>query len=76
MSRPRVNDDRVSTTLRIERPLLDAVDAAAEERGVGRNLLLTRLVADGLARLVPVDEALSVRPAAPVPSPESETTDA
>lgn len=50
------NKGRVSTTLRIDRALLARVDQEAENREVGRNWLLCRLIGKGLDALAPIDQ--------------------
>lgn len=61
MARPRREQDRVSTTLRLDRGLLDKIQAAADARDVGRNWLLSRLIEEGFDRLVPVEELTLLR---------------
>jgi len=57
VSRPvKYETDRVSTTVRLDAQMLQRVDAAAEERGVGRNWLIEHFIADGMERLIPVEE--------------------
>jgi hypothetical protein len=63
MTRPTVYEEsRVATNLRLPRSLHEKVKAAAQERGVAVNWLLTRLIMDGMDRLIPVDELTLVRP--------------
>jgi predicted transcriptional regulator len=54
---------RATVSLRLAPDLLRRLDAAAEERDVGRNWLIGRLLEEGLERLVPVDELFVRRPA-------------
>lgn len=41
--------------------LLDAISTAADERVVGRSLLIEHLLRDGLDRLIPVDQFVRYR---------------
>lgn len=61
MSRPREYDDRIGTALRIDRDLHERIAAEADARGVSANWLIVRLVAEGLDRLIPVDELRMTR---------------
>lgn len=45
-----------STTLRIRRDLFDAVNEAAKDRCISRNVLIEALLESALPRLVPADE--------------------
>ena len=53
MTRPAnpANDGRITTSFRIPVELRDALDQVCEDRLIGRNLLVTRLLMDGLQRL-------------------------
>jgi hypothetical protein len=63
MGAPRADDGRarVQTSLRLAPDVLDRLQTAADERGIGRNLLIEWLLADGLDRLIPVDELVLTR---------------
>lgn len=50
------------TSLRLDRDLLEAVNQAAAERGISRNLLITKALEDFLPRLIPVSELQLTRP--------------
>jgi predicted transcriptional regulator len=57
--RPRLYEERrVSTAARIPEDIHRRLRAAAEERDVSVNLLITRALDEYLARLQPVEEAL------------------
>lgn len=57
MTRPRrLEDDRVSTSIRFDRNLHERLLAAATEREISVNWLVNRAVADFLERLLPPDE--------------------
>lgn len=60
LSRPR-NVDRVCTALRLPRDLHARLSAAADERGVGMNWLIVRLLDESMDRLIPVSELLLTR---------------
>lgn len=47
----RRKEERVSTTVRLPRSLLNRLDAQAYKRVLGRNLLVTRAVEDLVERL-------------------------
>lgn len=47
--------DRVTVALRLPADLRDRLDAAARERDLGRNALVTRLLERGLDQLAPLD---------------------
>lgn len=66
MGRPRIYDEpRVATAIRLPASLRDELQAAAAERDVSVNFLVTRAVSDYLQRLPAVDpaEPLSARAA-------------
>jgi len=44
MPRPREYEERVSTTLRVTPELLSRLDAEAQRREIGRNLLTVKLI--------------------------------
>lgn len=56
--------DRVTVALRLPADLRDRLDAAARERDLGRNALVTRLLERGLDQLAPLTGELrsSLRP--------------
>lgn len=58
MGRPREYQDRVETGLRLPKDLHDRLVAAAAERDVSVNLLVTKAIDVYLDHLVPVDEVL------------------
>lgn len=47
----RPDDDRVSTTVRTPRELLERLDREAEDRDVSRNWLVNKLIERGLDNL-------------------------
>lgn len=53
---PKRPDGRVQTTLRIDPALLARIDAEAERRVIGRNLLITWALERGLDQLPALDE--------------------
>lgn len=66
MGRPRIYDEpRVATAIRLPASLRDELQAAAAERDVSVNFLVTRAVLDYLQRPPPIDpvEALRAREA-------------
>lgn len=60
MSRPRQYDQRVQTQVRMPVDLHAQLAAAAEERMLSVNYLITRAIEEYLTRLVPVDELTRV----------------
>ena len=48
-------------TVRLSEDLVDRLDAAAEERVMGRNRLIQFLLAEGLENLIPVEELVRRR---------------
>ncbi len=59
MSRPRVYDEpRIATAIRLPVSLRDELQAAATERDVSVNFLVTRAVSEYLRRLPPTGELL------------------
>jgi len=57
--RPReYQESRVTKAVRISADLDDKLKAAAKERGVSANLLVTAALEEYLERLVPVDQLL------------------
>jgi len=67
MSRPKsYAAPRVSTALRLPVDLHDRIKAAAADRDVSTNWLMERLLADGVDRLIPVDELVLTRSEPPV----------
>lgn len=66
MARPRTFDeDRVATAVRLPASVHERLHAAAAERDVSANLLVTRAVTEYLERLVPVDAAVAASAAPP-----------
>ena len=61
MGRPTVYDQRVTTAIRLDADLHRRIKEEASARGVSANRLITALIAEGLERLVPVDEFTLVR---------------
>lgn len=60
MGRPRIYDEpRVATAIRLPTSLRDELQAAAAERDVSVNLLVTRAVRDYLGRLPSFSDAPS-----------------
>jgi len=59
--RPREYDSRVTTQIRMDPDLHEALKLAAEERGLSTNNLVCRLLRESLPRLVPVHELLITR---------------
>ena len=49
-----MNDDRVSTTIRLTPELLDRVQSEADTRMVSRNKVLTWVIDRGLGQLTPI----------------------
>ena len=74
---PRKTDDkgRIHLTIRISPELHERVKQAADDRLVSTNLLLTKLIEDGMERLIPVDEIRLTRPPTPAPEPEPPSYD-
>jgi hypothetical protein len=63
IGRPSLNGhSRTTTALRIPPVLYEQVKNAADERGVGVNWLIVRLIAEGMERLIPVEELRLTRP--------------
>ncbi len=56
MGRPRIYDRRVSSGYRIAPELHERLLAAAAERDLSVNVLITKAIEDYLPRLLPVDE--------------------
>ena len=56
MGRPRVNDARIQSGYRISPELHEALQAAAAERDVSVNWLMTKALEDYLPRLLPADQ--------------------
>lgn len=56
VTRPRQDDDRVSTSVKFPRDVYDELKAAADERVVSVNWLINKAIAEFLPRLLPVDE--------------------
>lgn len=60
MARPRTcQEDRVATAVRLPVSVHERLHAAAADRDVSANLLVTRAVTEYLERLVPVDAAVA-----------------
>ena len=51
--------DVALVALRLPVELIDGLDDASEDRGMSRNTLCRLLLADGLERLIPVDQLLT-----------------
>jgi predicted transcriptional regulator len=65
VARPRVHhENRVTTAVRLPESLHLRLKAAADDRDVSVNLLVTKALEDYLDRLVPADEILATRPTA------------
>lgn len=47
---------RSATCIRLPESLHDRIEAEAKSRGVPMNWLITRLLAEGVERLIPADE--------------------
>jgi hypothetical protein len=62
MARPREYDKRVTTAIRFEPMLHEILRETADDLGVSVNWLVTRLVTEGLERLIPVDEMRLTQP--------------
>ncbi len=61
MARPRIYEEpRVTTAVRLPVKLRDDLHAEARKRDVSANYLVTRAVADFLARLPPLDDSTSL----------------
>lgn len=58
MARPTEYEPRISTNVRIPTELADRLHAAAVEREVSANRLITKAIAEYLDRLVPLDDLL------------------
>lgn len=56
MGRPRGNDTRVSSGYRVSPELHERLQAAAAERDVSVNWMITKAIEDFLSRLIPVEE--------------------
>lgn len=54
-------DDRAQTSFRLPRELVDELQKAARARMVSTNVLVTRLLEEGLAELIPADEVRLTR---------------
>jgi hypothetical protein len=61
VNRSRAVGDRGELRLIVPKSLIEALRAAADERVLSLNLLVEKLLEDGLARLVPIDELLITR---------------
>ena len=61
MSRPREHGERSQTIVRLPVELHERLMAESEDRDLAANVLMTKFIADGLDRLVPVDELLRTR---------------
>lgn len=48
-------------SIELDGDLLQEIEAQAEHRQIGRNLLIDHLLRHGLGQLVPVDEVLAMR---------------
>lgn len=60
--------DLVGTNIRLPRSLLGRIDQAADERDLGRNFLIRKLLEESLDRLIPVEELFR----RPEPIPEED----
>ena len=57
MPRPKIHhEERVTTALRVPKPLHERLKEAAANRQVGVNLLAVTAIEDYLSRLIPVEE--------------------
>lgn len=57
MARNRIEpDDRRQIQIRVPPTIFDALQIAANERGVSVNLLINRAIEDFLDRLIPIEE--------------------
>jgi hypothetical protein len=57
MPRPKTHhEERVTTALRVPKPLHERLKEAAADRQVGVNLLAVTAIEDYLSRLIPVEE--------------------
>jgi len=57
MPRPKIHhEERVTTALRVPKPLHERLKEAAADRQVGVNLLAVTAIEDYLSRLIPVEE--------------------
>lgn len=59
MGRPKVYDERVCTAIRLPTDVRDRLEAAANERDVSMNLLITRAITHYLNQLPNVDELVT-----------------
>lgn len=55
------SDDRMQLSVGLPRDLVAAIDAAADERMIGRRLFIEKLLAEGMEALIPVGELRLVR---------------
>lgn len=62
MGRPKVHDDRTSTSIRLSPALYEALREAATERDVSMNWLIVKAIEDFLPRLLPASEIRWTRP--------------